>query len=379
VINLSIPYLAGNEKKYLEKCIKKNYVSTVGNFIIRFENKFKSLLKFRYNLALNSGTSALHLALLSIGIKKNELVITQSYTFAATANAILYCNAEPWFFDVKKEDMSLDIEQLEKELSQNTFIKDNKCIHKKTKKTVKAIVPVFSLGISPNLKTLNSIAKKYKLKVIYDAAAAHATKYQNKNLSSQKITACFSFNGNKSFTAGGGGILATNEKKIYEKAKILANIGKSNTKYNYEYLGYNYKMTNLQAAVGLGQLQNFKKIINNKKKIFNYYQENILNNDTLKKYIPPEWHGGTQWIFFCTIKTKISEKLVAFFKKKNIQISFFWKPLHLQKPYRNYLRTNMSFSNYIWNRLLTLPSSAGLSKKDQKKIIKTTKSFFKIK
>ena len=103
MINLSIPYLVGNEKKYLESCIKKNFVSTAGNFISSFENQFKDLLKFKHNLALNSGTSALHLALLSVGVKKNELVITQSYTFAATANAIIYCNAEPWFFDIQKK------------------------------------------------------------------------------------------------------------------------------------------------------------------------------------------------------------------------------------------------------------------------------------
>ena len=211
MINLSIPFLRGNEKKYLENCIKTNFVSTVGKYVNEFENLFKKIYGFKYASAVNSGTSALHLALKSIGVKKNTLVIMPSYTFAATANAAIYCNAEPWFFDIN-QTLNLDLNLLENTLKIKTYIKQNKLYHKKSHKHVSAIVFVLVLGQVPDLEKLKKISVKFKCPLIIDSAAAHFSSYKKNNISKYNLNCCYSFNGNKSLTTGSGGIFATNNK-----------------------------------------------------------------------------------------------------------------------------------------------------------------------
>ncbi len=369
MINISIPYLEGNEKKYLNQCIKENFVSSAGKFVKKFEEKFRKTFRFKYNIAVNSGTSALHIALLSLGVKENDLVITQSYSFAATANSIIYCKAKPWFFDISNESLSLDLDQVDNVLNKNTIIKNGQCIVKKTKQVVRAILPVFTLGLSPDLDKLNRISKKYKLKVLLDAAAGHGALYKSKFISEKKITSCFSFNGNKSFTCGGGGIIGTFDKKLARKAMSYATVAKKRNGYGYDDVGYNYKITNIQAAIGLAQLENFKIILNYKKKIFFQYKNNIKKNKKINIFKKLSWQNGVEWVFFIVMRKKITNKLINFFKKNKILLSKFWIPLHTQKPYKNYKKEKLNFTNFIWERILVLPSSSGLKQSDQNKVI----------
>ena len=377
MINTYIPYLKGNEKNYLKQCVSKNFVSSAGRFVEQFENKFNNIFKFKYNIAVNSGTSALHVALLAIGIKENDLVITQSYTFAATANAIVYCKAKPWFFDISEKSLSLDLDQLEKVLKKKTKIKGNQCILKGTDQVVRAILPVFSLGLVPDLDKLIRISKKYKLKILLDAAAGHTALYKSEHISKRKITACFSFNGNKTFTCGGGGIVATFDKLLALKIYNLSKVAKKKKGYGYDGIGYNYKITNIQAALGLAQLENFKKIINIKKNIFFKYKNNLKKNKKINFYKKLSWQNGLEWVFFLKINNKINNKIIFFFKKKGIFLSKFWVPLHTQKPYKSFKKENLNYTNYIWDKILVLPSYPGLIFSDQKKIINTINQFFK--
>jgi len=376
MINTYIPYLRGNEKKYLIQCVKDNFVSSAGNFVNKFEKKFKKIFKFKYNIAVNSGTSALHIALLALGVKENDLVITQSYTFAATANSIIYCKAKPWFFDVSPKSLTLDLDHMENVLRKKTKIKNNQCILKNTNQTVRAILPVFSLGLVPDLDKLIKISNKYKLKILLDAAAGHSALYKSEKISKRKITSCFSFNGNKSLTCGGGGIIATFNKSLATKVKNLSIVAKKRG-YGYNDVGFNYKITNVQAAIGLAQLENFSKIINIKEKIFLNYKEKLKKNKKISFFNKLSWQDGLEWVFFIKINKKINNKLILFFKKNRILINKFWIPLHTQKPYKTYKKENLIFTNFIWDKILVLPSYPGLKFFEQMKIINKINQFFK--
>ncbi len=377
MINISIPNLSKLEKKYLIDCIDSNFVSAVGKYIKIFEDKFKKIEGSKFVSSVNSGTSALHLSLLASGVKKNDLVIVPSYTFAATINAILYCGAQPWFFDISRDDFVINLDQVHNVLKKKTIIKKNKILHKKTKQTVKAILPVFTYGLTPNLEKLNFVRKKFGLKVILDAASGHSSSFKNQLISKKNFLTCYSFNGNKSFTSGGGGIIATNYKKIYNEVNTLKNVGKKSFKYKYERAGFNYKLNNIQAAVGVGQIENYKKIVHSKKKIFQVYERNIPKKIKQFLFKPKKWQTGVPWVKFLILNSESStRKLITYLNNHKIESKIFWRPLHLDKPYRSFLKEDLKISESVWKKVVILPSSSSLKLIDQKKIINVLKNFF---
>jgi dTDP-4-amino-4,6-dideoxygalactose transaminase len=376
MINTSVPYLIGNEKKYLNECIKENYVSAVGKFIIKFENKFKKIYKYNYVAAVSSGTAALHLSLKALGVKKNDLIILPSYTFAATANAILYCQAKPWFFDISRDNLTIDLDKVEKTLKKKTFIKKNICYLKKTKQIIRGIIPVFTFGLCPDLKKLEKLSKKYHLKVLLDGAAAHGATFRNRMISRFNFTTCYSFNGNKTFTCGGGGIIATNNNKIFNMVKTLSNVGKRKNSYKLIDVGFNYRINNIQAAIGLAQLEKFKEILNRKKNIFLKYTKSLSHIKIIQIPKKQYWQSGISWAFFYLLNNERNiNKNFDFLNKENIESKYFWIPLHLQKPYLKFTSENMQFTNYFWKRTVVLPSSSGITNNLQLKIINKVKKF----
>lgn len=376
MINISIPNLSKREKKYLIECVSSNFVSAVGKYISIFENKFKKIVNTKFASSVNSGTSALHLSLLAAGVKKNDLIIVPTYTFAATINAILYTGAKPWFFDISEDDFVLNFDQVENVLKKKTIIRNKKIIHKKTKQTVSAIMPVFTYGLSPDLKKLNKINKKYNLKVILDAASGHGSTFNNELISKKNFLTCYSFNGNKSFTSGGGGMIVTNDKKIYKEVNLLKNVGKKSNKYLYQRVGFNYKINNIQAAVGVGQIENYKKILANKKKIFRIYEKKIPNKFKRFLFQPKKWQTGVPWVKFLLLNSEIvAKKLISFLNINSIESKIFWRPIHLDKPYKKFLTEDLSISEKIWKRVIILPSSSSLKKIEQKKVINVLKKF----
>ena len=266
MINTYIPYLTIKEKKYLNECLRSNFVSTAGAQVSKFEGLFCKKFKFKHSIAVNSGTSSLHLALLSIGVGSNDIVIAPSFTFAATANAIRYTNANPWFFDCN-EDLVLDLNKIELFLNKNAKVKSGKLVEKLSGQEIKAIIPVLTMGKNINFFEYEKFAKKYSLKIIYDSAACHDPRIMNFKKNKNSIF-CFSFNGNKTITTGAGGIMATNSKVLADKARLYSTVGKKKTNYDYEVIGFNYKMTNIQASIGLSQLEKLEEILKKKKKDF---------------------------------------------------------------------------------------------------------------
>ena len=371
-IFISKPYLNHLEKKELLNTLKKSEVSSFGSNINKFEKKISNLSGSKYNLATNSGSSSLIIAFKSAGVKINDIIISQSYTFAATTNSIVNSGAIPWLFDINKNDFSLDLSKVENKLENETYKKGKYYYHKKSKKRIFAICPVLVFSIVPNLSKLNYISKKYHLKIILDAASAIGSKYKNKSLSKYCDMSIFSFNGNKVITTGSGGLISTNNKKLYEEAKLLSVNGKNGLNYNYNKIGFNSKMNNLSASIGLIQIKKFKKIINNKRNIYKLYENSLKRKDL--SFIPnPNYSFHTLWLFSIILKEKLKiKKIISKLSDLNVESKLFWKPMHMTKVKNNFiLESDMFLSEFLWDRLLVLPSSPDLSVSDQKKIIYT--------
>ncbi len=365
MINTYIPFFKKQDQNVLKKCIETNYVSTAGPLIQKFESKFNSKFRFNHSIALNSGTSALHIALKSIGVQKGDTVILPSYTFAATANAIVYNNAFPWFFDCDK-NFNLSIDEIEQVLKIKTYFKNKKLILKKNNSIVRAILPVSTFGKKLEFKKLAKFSKKYNLKILFDTAACHDPKIFNFK-KDNNMHFCFSFNGNKTLTTGAGGIFASNSKSILFKAKTLANVGKKIKKYDYQEIGFNYKMTNIQAALGLSQLNNLSNILSKKREIFNEYYKFLSLHKKIKFVFDKK---NQSWVFVLIVNSlKKFRTIQKLFHKSGIQLDFFWKPLHLQKPYMHFMCEKLRYTESIWNKIIVLPSHPGLKKNEQKKII----------
>lgn len=365
MINTYIPFMGVEEKKNLKKCFKNNFFSTAGPLINDFEKDFSKKFKFKESVALNSGTSSLHLGLEAIGVKKGDLVIVPSYTFAATVNAIIYCNAEPWFFDIN-DKFELDLKLVQNEINSKTSKINNLFRHNVLKKNIKAILPVSSFGKKIDFKKYTDFAKKNNLKVLFDVAAAHNPKIFNFK-KEKNMNFSFSFNGNKTLTSGSGGIFSTNSKSVISSVRTLANVGKGQSNYDIQKVGYNYKMSNIQAALALAQLQKLEKILRLKKKIFENYEKGLKTNFNIKIFHDQKF---LNWVFVIILKNNDHFiKLKKLFNNNGVQLNYFWKPLHTQKPYKNFIRTKMIYTNKIWNKVVILPSHPGVNKMQQNKII----------
>ena len=364
-IEISIPYLFGKEKEYLNECIETNFVSSVGPLIKLFENKISNSIGLEdgCSTATCSGTSSIHLGLIVAGVEKGDIVITSDYTFIASANAISHSGAIPWLIDIEKESLTINTKILEKELREETKVINGKCIHIKSGKKVSAIVPVFTLGHPPDLDSLTIISEEFKIPIVSDAAAGIGANYRSSNIGNKSLITCFSFNGNKSITCGGGGALCSPNKKLVEKAKHIGSTARVGNDYDHDMVGYNYRMTNVQAAIGLGQIENLEFIIKRKRTISEIYGNSFKNH---KDFYPiPEcgWARSAKWLSGIIIKdnsTLNSEKIIKELNNKYIRARKFWKPIHLQKPYKNAIYKNINISKKIWEKVIILPSSVNL-------------------
>ncbi len=366
-INILEPNLFLSSKKKLGEAVKKNQISTASKLIIKkFEKRISLIDGSKYVAATNSGSSALYVGFKSIGVKRDDLIIMPSYTFIATANACLLSGASPWFFDLEKNKLTIDLDQVEKKLKLSTFKKGNFHYHKKTKQRIFAFCPVYTLGFLPDLFKIRRIARKFNLKIVADAACAIGSKYCNKSLALYNDVVCYSFNGNKTLTAGGGGAISTNNKNIFKKSFLLTTNGKSN-QYFHKSFGLNLRITGIHAALGYGELKEFKKIKIRKNRLRKKYLS-LYRDYNLNTYILDKNSRSMIWLNFLISKKNISFNFFKDAKKFKLSLIPFWTPMHLQPFLKNKLKEKMKNTNYIWKKVLVLPSSLNLNLKDFKKI-----------
>ena len=377
MISLHEPTLLGNEKKYLQECINSNWISTSGKFIDLFEKKICRFTKSKYAIAVNSGTSALHISLLLSNIKPGNEVIVPTVSFIAPINAINYCRANPIFMDVDSF-LNIDIKKTISFLENETITKKNVTYNKKTKKKISAIVVVHVFGNLVNLKPLIKVCKKKNIDLIEDAAESFGSYYENIGNKIHAGTSgkfgCLSFNGNKTITCGGGGVILTQKKKLADKARYLISQAKNNSiEFIHDNVGFNYRMTNLHAAIGVAQIEYLQKILKNKKKINEVYLKKISKIRGISVVTNPIYSKSNNWINLISIDKKKYNKslkqLIKIFSNNKIQVRPIWFLNHLQKPYKNCQNYKIVNARQLLNKTLCLPSSASLKSSELKKII----------
>lgn len=377
MIHLAEPNLTGNERKYLNECIDTTFVSSVGAFVTRFEEDVVKVTEADFGTAVSSGTAGLHMALKAVGVEKDELVCIPSFTFIATANAVMHCGAQPWLIDIAKDSWTMDPDVLAQELQEKAEVRDGKVYHKSSGKRIAAIMPVYTLGMPADMDKIKCIAAEYHLPVVADAAAAIGARYKGNNIGKIADVTVFSFNGNKTITCGGGGALVSGNQEIIEKAHHLATTARCGIEYEHDMVGYNYRMTNIQAAVGCAQLERVDEFVEKKKYIREYYKKHLSGISDISFFPEVEWAESACWFSGLVLSDKYEVKKVCeLLKEKGIEARTFWKPVHQQKPYVNEERSEMKVADNLWKHVLTLPSSTGITEEELKYIVSTVKEIF---
>ena len=361
-IPLHVPKFIGNEKKYLRECIDSTFVSSVGKFVDQFEKKIAKYTGARYAIATTNGTSALHVSLILAGVEKNNEVITQPLNFVASCNAISYCNAKPIFIDVDKDTMGLSPSKLKFFLEKNTSIKNKECINKKTKKVIKACVPMHSYGHPCRIDEIKKICDEYYIFLIEDAAESVGSFYKNIHTGTFGHIGAMSFNGNKIITAGGGGCIITNNKVLAKKAKHLTTTAKVPHKwdFNHDMIGYNYRMPNINAALLLAQLEKLNDFINNKRNLANKYEAFFKNAD-YDFFKEPKNSKSNYWLNSIILKDKYQKnKFLEQTNSKGVMTRPIWTLMNNLPMFKDAQCHNLNNSKWLDERVVNIPSSTTL-------------------
>ncbi|EAL8543125.1 aminotransferase LegC [Campylobacter jejuni] len=367
-IALHEPCFIGNEKKYLLECIDNGFVSSVGEFVTRFEEALKEKTKARFVIATNTGTAALHIALLANGIDENCEVITQSISFVATANAIAYTGAKPVFLDIDENTLSLSPKALEHFLENQTYQKDNLSYNKTTHKPIKACVIMHTFGLSAHIKAIKELCEKYHILLIEDAAEALGSTYENKALGTFGKCGILSFNGNKIITGGCGGAILSDDENLVKLARHLSTTAKIPHPYEYDHdrIAYNYRLCNINAAILLAGLENLELFLENKRELAKIYKDFFKNHDKCKFIDEKSNEKSNFWLNTLLFK---DENLRNIFLeeclKNNIFVRPIWKSLPSLKAFQNCQSNELINTKNLEKRLVNLPSSVRIANKKE--------------
>ncbi|MBF0161015.1 MAG: aminotransferase class I/II-fold pyridoxal phosphate-dependent enzyme [Magnetococcales bacterium] len=377
MIPLAVPDLTGNEGCYLQECIDSTFVSSVGPFVGRFETAVAQAAGAPHAVATASGTAGLHVALTALGVGRDDLVILPSLTFIASANAIAYCGATPWLLDVAAESWTLDADLLERVLQDQTIRQGEHLVHRESGRRLAAILPVYTLGLPAHMERIVAIARAYRLPVVADAAAALGSTAQGRAVADLGADlTVFSFNGNKTVTAGGGGAVVGTDAELMQLVRHLTTTARQGDNYDHDRIGFNYRLTNIQAAVGCAQLERLHAFVEAKRRIHARYAVAFQASPRLQPFPAPAGFASACWLSG-TVVTGLEPAEMATLldglRQEGVGARSFWKPIHLQAPYRQAPRTAQPVSESLWFRIVTLPCSTGLTEHEQDSVIAAVK------
>ncbi|MFZ5969484.1 MAG: LegC family aminotransferase [Bacillota bacterium] len=384
LIPLSVPNFIGKELQYVTKAIESEWVSTGGAFIEEFEEKIANYLRVKKAVACQSGTAALHLALRLSGVAAGDEVIVPTLTFIAAVNPVKYQGAEPLFMDCD-DGLNMDLDKLEEFCQSQCILTGKGLMNKRTNKVIRALVIVHVFGNMVDMERVMNLADKYELKVIEDATEALGSyctkgKYSGKFAGTIGDFGAYSFNGNKIVTTGGGGMLVAKDTSLAEKAKYLSTQAKDDSLYYlHDEIGYNYRMTNLQAALGVAQLEQLEKFIQVKTENYNLYKKEIEKIDGLNLLSFNENTRPNYWFYSLMIDQEKyglnRDGLLKKLSEKNIQTRPIWGLIHEQKPYVSSQSYKIERAKYTIERVLNLPCSTNLDKEAISMVIGELRNF----
>ncbi len=375
MIPLAEPNLTGNELRYLTECVESGYVSTVGRFVGRLEDLAAAAAGAPRAVATASGTAGLHVSLVALGVRPGDLVILPSYTFVASANAIAQCGAEPWLIDIAADSLTLDPEALAGELADHVERRRDGLIHRPTGRRVAAILPVHALGQPADMDPIVDLARESELPVLADGAAALGAHYRDRLLGEfgADLTVV-SFNGNKTFTAGGGGMVLGDDATLTERVRHLSTTARIGPGYDHDAVGYNYRMTNLQAAVGCAQMERLGAFLAVKRRLQADYEAALADVPGLSPLPCPDGRDSACWLSALVLDPEVDADAVrAGLQARGIDSRPFWRPIHQQAPYEKAPRGTMGVCEALWPRVLVLPCSTHLSTEEQRTVVEAVK------
>ena len=375
-IPLSVPNISGDEWKYVKECLDSGWVSSAGTFVDRFEQDFAAAVDARFAVSVTSGTAALHLSLILAGVGADEEVILPSLTFIAPANAVRYVGAWPVFLDVDRDYWQLDPAAVERFLRTGCERKNGKVVNRATGRAVTAILPVHLLGNPVDLDAMRRLAIEFDLKLIEDATESLGAEWNGELLGSNSRLACFSFNGNKLMTTGGGGMITTNDQQLATRAKYLSTQAKDDHfEFVHGAVGYNYRLTNVQAAIGLAQLERLDEFLGAKRRIAAVYSEAFADTRGVTCMQSPPRGRSAFWLF--TIRVTESEfvcgsrDLMKILRERGIDSRPLWQPLHRSPAMRGAYSTACPTADLLARECVSLPCSTHLSPRLQARVIDT--------
>ncbi len=377
-IPLIVPEIRGNEWAYVKECLDTNWVSSVGSYVDRFEQMTAAVAGTRYAVATGSGTAALHVALMLAGVERDDEVLVSTLTFIAPANTIRYVGAHPVFIDADSLYWQMDPAAVAHFLEKDCQWDGSVLRNRHTGRRVRAILPVHILGHPVDIDPILEVAARYELPVIEDATEGLGARYKGRGLGSLGQTGCFSFNGNKIITTGGGGMLVTNDAALAKRARYLTTQAKDDPiEYIHNEVGYNYRLTNVLAAMGCGQMEQLSAYVDIKRAIAARYREFLSGVPGITLPAQAEWAASTYWMYTILIDESIahisSRELLRELHTRKIQTRPLWQPMHHSPAHHGAEPRSCPVADKLHQQALSLPCSVGLAPEAQATVIDAIK------
>lgn len=364
-IPLSVPVLRGNEWAYVKECLDTGWVSSVGAFVNRFESELASYVGTRHAVATVSGTAALHVALRVVGVEPDDEVLVSTLTFIAPVNAIRYLGAWPVLMDADPTYWQMDPEKVAAFLTEQCHWREGKLINRETGRRVRAILPVHLLGHPVDMDPILELAQKYELPVVEDATESLGAEYRRRRVGRLGDIACFSFNGNKVITTGGGGMIVTDHAPLAERARYLTTQAKDDPlEYVHNEIGYNYRLTNIQAALGVAQLEQLEQFLAAKRRTADFYNTHLSQVPGIILPAEAPWARSSFWLYTVLVEAAQygvdNRELMRRLRTQAVEVRPLWRPAHLQNPYRSSQAYCIEVADRLYRDGLSLPSSVNL-------------------
>lgn len=365
-VALHEPDLAGNEQRYLQQCLESTFVSSVGEFVGRFEDELAAYTGAKHAVAVVSGTAALHVALQLAGVSAGDEVLVPALTFVATANAVSYCGAIPHFVDSEERTFGLDPAKLRSYLETHTELRAGDCVNTDSGRVIRALVPVHTFGHPVAMDELLSVARYFGITVVEDAAESLGSFYRGQHTGTFGQSGVLSFNGNKTITCGGGGAILTNDGELAQRARHLTTTAKVSHAWDYRHdeIGYNYRMPNLNAALGCAQLERLPIFREQKRSLFARYSEAFAGIQGVEVAVEPSESESNYWLQTLILDTGHAcyrDEVLELTNGNGYMTRPVWQLLSTLEPYRGCPSMDVSLAHSLSQRLINIPSSAQLA------------------
>lgn len=362
-VPLHAPCFVGNEKKYLNECVDTTFVSSVGKFVDRFEEDMARYTGAKKAVVCVNGTNALHMALMLVGVEKNDEVLTQALSFIATCNAISYIGARPVFLDVDRETMGLSPSAVREWLAKNSEIKENSCYNKKTGCRIKACIPMHTFGHPVKIDELAEVCQEYRIELVEDAAESIGSLYKGQHTGTFGRIGAISFNGNKTITTGGGGIMLFQDEELGQLAKYLTTQAKVPHRWEFvhDHIGYNYRMPNINAALGCAQLENLDRFVQNKRETAALYKDFFSSMAEIEFWEEPENCYSNYWLNVVLLKDKSSQqRFLEYTNDHGIMTRPVWELMNKLPMFCLCETDRLTNTRWFADRVVNIPSSVRL-------------------